>query len=113
MTKITPFDAHMGQKANTPLPNTTTNSSPNNLNWEKSKHDCLDRKNLIHPPFLAEIMHDLQKWSEDEVNIKHKILEPIIAKNPGTANNRPQKRTGVKIRKRKVKSKVQRYTPTN
>ena len=29
-TKITPFEAHMGRKANTPLSNITTNGSPNN-----------------------------------------------------------------------------------
>ena len=98
--KITLFGAYMGQKANTPLSNITTNSSPNNLNWENAKHACLDRKNLIHPPIPAEIMHKLQKWSEDEVNIKHKIPEPINAKNPGTADNRPQANTGVKTRKR-------------
>ena len=89
----------MGQKANTLLSNITTNSSPNNLNWENAKHACLDRKNLIHPPIPAEILHDLQKWSEDEVNIKHKIPEPINVNNPGTADNRPQTTTGVKNRK--------------
>ena len=84
----------MDQKANTPLPNTTKNSSALNINWENAKYACLDRKNLIHHPIPAEIMHDLQKWSEDEVHIKHNIPEPIIAKNPGTADNRPQKIIG-------------------
>ena len=69
-----PFEAHMGQKANTLLSNITTNSSPNNLNWENAEHACLDRKNLIHPPIPAEILHDLQKWSEDEVNINTRYL---------------------------------------
>ena len=90
VTKTTPFEGDMGRKANTPLSNITTNSSPNNLNWENAKHACLDRKNLIHPLIPAAIKHNLQRWSEDEANIKHKIPEPIIAKDPGTADNRPQ-----------------------
>ena len=61
VTKITAFEAHMGRKANTPLSNIATNSSPNNLNRENAKHACLDRKNLVYPPIPAEIMHDLQK----------------------------------------------------
>ena len=66
VTKITPFEAYMGRKANTSLSIKTTKSLPYNLNWENTKHACLDRKNLTHPPIPAEIMHDLQKWSEDE-----------------------------------------------
>ena len=65
----------------------------------KRQNACLDRENLIHPPIPAEIIHDLQKWSVDEVIINYKILEPIIAKNPGTADNRHQTSTGVKTRR--------------
>ena len=61
VTKTTPFEAHMGRKANTPLSNITTNSSSYNLNWENAKHACLDMKNLIHSQIPAEIMHDLQR----------------------------------------------------
>ena len=96
VTKITPFEAYMGRKTNTPLSNITTNSSPNNLNWENAKHACLERKNLTHSPKPAEIMHDLQIWSEDELSIKRKIPEPIAAENAGTANNQSQANTGVK-----------------
>ena len=66
------FEAHLGRKPNTPLSNIATNSTPNNLNWENAKHACLDRKNLTKPPLPAEIMHDLQRWSEDEVTVKEK-----------------------------------------
>ena len=59
----------MGRKPNTPLSNLATNSSPNNLNWENAKHACLDRKNLTKPPLPAQVMHDLQRWSKDEVSI--------------------------------------------
>ena len=45
-TKISPFEANMGRKPNTPLSNVATSRSPNNLNWENAKHACLDRKNL-------------------------------------------------------------------
>ena len=72
VTQISPFEAHMGRKPNTPLSNIATNSTPNNLNWENAKHACLDRKNLTKPPLPAEIMLDLQRWSEDDVTIKEK-----------------------------------------
>ena len=41
VTKISPFEAYMGRKPNTPLSNIATNSSPNNLNWKNAKHACL------------------------------------------------------------------------
>ena len=34
-TKITPFDAHFGRPANTPLQNISTNPSSSNLTYEK------------------------------------------------------------------------------
>ena len=66
----------MGRKPNTPLSNIATNSTSNNLNWEGAKHACLDRKNLTKPPLPAENMHDLQRWSEDEVQIQKKESPP-------------------------------------
>ena len=38
VTKMSPFEAHMGQKPNTPLSNVPTSSSPNSLSWESAKH---------------------------------------------------------------------------
>ena len=67
----------MSRKPNTPLSNLATTSSPANLNWENAKHACLDRKNLTKPPLPAEIMLDLQHWSEDKVSInKRQQLQP-------------------------------------
>ena len=37
VTKISPFEAHMGRNPNTPLSNLATTSSPTNLNWEMQK----------------------------------------------------------------------------
>ena len=62
----------MGRKPNTPLSNIATSSTQNDLHWENAKHACLDRKNLTKPALPAEIMHDLQRWSEDEVSVKEK-----------------------------------------
>ena len=62
----------MGRKPNTPLSNIATSSTQDNINLENAKYACLDRKNLTKPLLPAEIMHDLQKWSEDEVSIKKK-----------------------------------------
>ena len=78
VTKISSFETHMGRKPNTPLSNIATNSSSNNLNWESAKHACLDRKNLSKPPLPAEVMHDLQRWSEDEVQIQKKGSPPKV-----------------------------------
>ena len=38
VTKVSPFEAHMRRKPNTPLSNAATSSSPNILNWESIKH---------------------------------------------------------------------------
>ena len=95
VTKISPFEAHMGRKPNTPMPNVATSSSPNNLSWENAKHACLYRKNLTKPPLLAEIMHDLQKWSEDEVSIKEKgKTSPQMPKKLQKLNSTTQQETG-------------------
>ena len=59
VTKISPFEAHMGRKPNNSLLNIATNSSPKNLNWQSAKHACLNRKNLTKQPLPAEVMHDL------------------------------------------------------
>ena len=77
VTKNSPFEAHMRRTPNTPLSNVATSSSLKYLNWENAKHACLDRKNLTKPPLPAEVMHDLQRWSEDEVNInkREQILQ--------------------------------------
>ena len=58
VTKISPFEAHMGRTPNTPLSNVATSSSSNNLNCENAKHACLDGKSLTKPPLPAEVMHD-------------------------------------------------------
>ena len=62
VTKISPFEAHMGRKPNIPKINLAKTSSPTNLNWENAKHAGLDRKHLTKLPLPAEIMHHLQHW---------------------------------------------------
>ena len=66
----------MGRTPNTPLSNLATNSSPENLNWKNAKLACLDRKNLTKPPLSAEVLHDLQRWSEDEGSINKRDQKP-------------------------------------
>ena len=44
-------------------------------------------------------MHDLQIGSEDELCIKRRIPEPIVAENTGIVDNQPHTTTGVKNRK--------------
>ena len=95
--QISLFEAHLGRKPNTPLSNIATNSTPNNLNWENAKHACLDRKNLEKPPLPAEIMHDLQRWSEDEVTVKKKgNLNTQLPKNLELPKSPTQQTTGAR-----------------
>ena len=85
----------MGRKPSTPLSNIATSSTPNNLNWGNAKHACLDRKNLTKPPLPAEIMHDLERWSEDEVSVREKgKTSPQMPKKLQKANSPTQQKTG-------------------
>ena len=47
-TKTTPFEAHFGRKANTELSNILIKLSSKNLNYNKPKMRCLDKKLLRH-----------------------------------------------------------------
>ena len=97
VTKISPTEAHMGRKSNTPLSNLATNSSPNNLNWENAKHACLDRKNLTKPPLPAEVTHELQRWSEYEVSINKRDQKPLMPRDlTNSGVTKQQKDTGAK-----------------
>ena len=68
------------------------------MEWQKP-HACLDRKNLLHPSTPAELKHELQKWSGDEITIKHRIHEPTIFKQSSTLNNSQRSSAGVKARR--------------
>ena len=82
VTNFSPFEADMGRKPKTPLSNIATNSSPNNLNCESAKQAYLDQTNLTKPPLPAEVMHDLERWSEDEVKIRKKGSPPKVSHKP-------------------------------
>ena len=90
VTKISPFEAHLGRKPNTPLSNLATTSSPNNLIRENAKHASLDRKNITKPPLPDETMYGLQQWSEDEVSIKKRQqLQPQPMEADKTSKQTP------------------------
>ena len=82
VTNFSPFEADMGRKPKTPLSNIAANSSPNNLNCESAKQAYLDQTNLTKPPLPAEVMHDLERWSEDEVKIRKKGSPPKVSHKP-------------------------------
>ena len=90
VTKISPIEAHMGRTPNTPLSNVANSNSPNNLNFTK-------------PPLPAEVMHDLERWSENEVNINNrdqKIQMPRdLTKSDLTTQ---QKDTGAKSKAKEI-----------
>ena len=95
ITKKTPFEAHMGRKVNNPLSNKATNSSPDNLIWEKRQTRLFRWENLMQPTIPAEIMSDLRKWSEDEIRVKRRITEPAIIQHTPAKDS--------------IKRKIQRY----
>ena len=72
VTKVSPFEANMGRKPNTPFSNIATRSSPNNLNWESAKHACLDRKNFTKPPLPAKVMQDLHAGRRTKCQLKNR-----------------------------------------
>ena len=86
----------MGRTPNTSLSNVATSSSPYNLNWENAKHACLDQKNLTKPPLPAEVKHDLQRWSEDKVNINKREQKLQMPRNLTNSDLLTQKDTGAK-----------------
>ena len=110
--KISPFEAHMGRKPNTPLCNLATINSPCDLNWEKAKHACKDQKNLTQPPLAAEIMHDLQQWLEDEVSINQRQqlqLQPIGADKTTKPTSGVKRRRIVAIKIDKINNRYKEY----
>ena len=86
----------MGRKPNTPLSDVANNSSPNNLDWESAKHACLDRKHLTKPPLPAEVMHDLKRWSEDEVSINKREPKLQMPRNLTNTDLPTQQNTAAK-----------------
>ena len=108
VTKISPFEAHMGRTPNTTLSNLGTNSSPENLNMKNAKLACLDRKNLTKPPLPAEVLHDLQRWSEGEGSINKRDQKPQMPLELTNSDvTTQQKDTGVKSKAiEKVKNKL-------
>ena len=85
----------MGRKVNNPLSNKATNSSPDNLIWEKRQTRLFRWENLMQPTIPAEIMSDLRKWSEDEIRVKRRITEPAIIQHTPAKDS--------------IKRKIQRY----
>ena len=83
----------MGRKPNAPLSNLATSSSPNNFSYENTKQPCSDRNNLTKAPVPAEIMHDLQRWSEDEVLFKRRTNLPTTLQLAKTSPPQQQQQT--------------------
>ena len=97
-TKVTPFEAHYGRKANTPLSNLSTSPKSSNLSWENTKLSCLNGKVLSKPALSAETMWNREVNSEDELDLKFKhqgkptldhqyVPEPIFNPVPPAQNN--------------------------
>ena len=109
VTKISLFGAHMGRTPNIPLSNIAKTSSPNNLNWDNAEHACLDQKYLTLPPLPAEIMHDLQRWSEDEASANRRSQMPAdiqcTSKPPTQKTPGAQSKKSIEIIRDKLNSR--------
>ena len=70
-TQITPYTAHFGRKANTPLSNITTKPSQNNLSYKNIKNFYLDKRRGLKQPMLnAESIWNIETDSEPELDIR-------------------------------------------
>ena len=66
-TKITPFEAHFGSPANTPLRNISTNPSSLNLSYEKINNHYLDADTVPADEFLDEARWINRNRSDTEI----------------------------------------------
>ena len=71
--ETTPFDAHFGRKASTPLSNLSTSPKLSNLSCKNTKLPCLDEKVLSKPALTAEAMWNRETNSEDELDLNYKV----------------------------------------
>ena len=53
---------------------------------------------MLQPPIRAEILHNLQKWSDDEVIRKRRVPERKINQQSPAIDNSQQPNAGVKTR---------------
>ena len=75
-TKITPFEAHFGRPANTPLRNISTLPSSQNLTFEKIVNHYLDAETVS-----AENLLDENGWisaNRSDIEIEHKICQASL-----------------------------------
>ena len=72
ITKITPFEAHIGRKPNTALSNIVTKPNKQNLSYKKIKHFASDRKLLKQPVLSLVAIWDMDQDSEPELNIQYR-----------------------------------------
>ena len=71
-TKITPFEAHFGQKPNTEISNITTKPSKHDLTYKNLTNKCLDKKILSQNALTMEEIWRRDGNSEDELDIRYR-----------------------------------------
>ena len=71
-SKIAPFDAHFGRKANPPLSYLSTSPKLSYLSWENTKLSCLDEKFLSKPALTPETMWNRDANSAGELDLAYK-----------------------------------------
>ena len=71
-TKITPFEAHFGQKPNTEISNITTKPSKHDLTYKNLTNKCLDKKILSQNARTMEEIWRRDGNSEDELDIRYR-----------------------------------------
>ena len=62
-TNISPFEAHFGRPANTPITNLTTKPDSRHLKWPNVQHDYLD-DNIMG---ADELISD-ERWEQEDLN---------------------------------------------
>ena len=67
-TNISPFEAHFGRPANTPITNLTTKPDSRNLKWPNVQHDYLD-DNIMR---ADEVISD-ERWEQEDLDSDEEV----------------------------------------
>ena len=86
-TKISPFEAHFGRKANTEISKITTKTSHKNLTYKNVTKYCLDKKLLKQSALTMEDIWKRDGESEDDLDIRYRSGSDEEGPQPSPQNN--------------------------
>ena len=78
---ISPFVAHLGRKANTPLSNISTEPDPSSLTYKRILNKCLEMKRVRWDELISEENWDLEARSDTELDQNKDIQSKDAARS--------------------------------